>query len=219
MKLENIRVLIAEDDPLASELIQLRLEQPGIEIVGVASDGRQAVDMVINLEPHVLILDITMPELDGLQVLSTVMQARPLTTVIVLTAHGKSEYVMKALAIGASGFLTKQAADLKELPETIRLITEGKQAVIDKDLISAAFSMSHSSSSEPKKQNKTKLQELTEQEKLVLSLITEGEDNKGIAQTLGVSQNTIKTHVRNIFTKLEVSSRTQAAIYAIRNGH
>ncbi len=219
MKLENIRVLIAEDDPLASELIQLRLEQPGIEIVGVASDGRQAVDMVINLEPDVLILDITMPELDGLQVLSTVKQARPLTTVIVLTAHGKSEYLRKALAMGASGFLTKQAADLKELPETIRLITEGEQAVIDKDLISAAFSMSHSSSFKPKKHNKTKLQELTEQEKLVLSLIAEGEDNKGIAQTLGVSQNTIKTHVRNIFTKLEVSSRTQAAIYAIRNGH
>jgi DNA-binding NarL/FixJ family response regulator len=219
MKLKNIRVLIAEDDPLASELIQLRLEQPGIEIVGVASDGRQAVDMVINLEPDVLILDITMPELDGLQVLSTVKQARPLTTVIVLTAHGKSEYVMKALAKGASGFLTKQATDLKELPETIRLITEGEQTVIDKDLIYAAFSMSHSYSFEPKKQNKTKLQELTEQEKLVLSLIAEGEDNMGIAQTLGVSQNTIKTHVRNIFTKLEVSSRTQAAIYAIRNGH
>ncbi len=126
---------------------------------------------------------------------------------------------MKALAKGASGFLTKQASDLKELPETIRLITEGEQTVIDKDLIYAAFSMSHSCSFEPKKQNKTKLQELTEQEKLVLSLIAEGEDNKGIAQTLGVSQNTIKTHVRNIFTKLEVSSRTQAAIYAIRNGH
>jgi DNA-binding NarL/FixJ family response regulator len=218
MKLKNIRVLIAEDDPLASELIQIRLEQPGIEIVGVASDGRQAVDMVINLEPDVLILDITMPELDGLQVLSMVKKARPLTTVIVLTAHGKPEYVMKALAEGASGFLTKQAADLKELPETIRLIIEGEQAVIDKDLISAVFSMSHSSS-EPKKQNKTKLQKLTEQEKLVLSLIAEGEDNKGIAQTLGVSQNTIKTHVRNIFTKLEVSSRTQAAIYAIRNGY
>ncbi|MFA9402473.1 MAG: response regulator [Anaerolineales bacterium] len=219
MKLKNIRVLIAEDDPLASELIQLRLEQPGIEIVGVASDGRQAVDKVITLEPDVLILDITMPELDGLQVLSMVKQARPLTTVIVLTAHGKSEYVRKAYANGASGFLTKQAADLKELPETIRLITGGEQTVVDKDLISAAFSMSHSSSFEPKKQNKTKLQELTEQEKLVLSLIAEGEDNKGIAQTIGVSQNTIKTHVRNIFTKLEVSSRTQAAIYAIRNGH
>jgi two-component system response regulator DegU len=212
-------VLIAEDDPLAAELIQLRLEQGGVKVIGIASNGREAVEMAKTYLPDILILDISMPDLNGLQVLPLIKESCPRIAVLILTAHGDPDLVIKAIAEGASGFLTKREVDLRKLPATIDLLLSGEETIVEQDLLSAALALPHPGMVKAEAEEEhTELQELTKREKLVLSLISEGYTNKEIAESLLVSHNTIKVLVSNIFTKLGVSDRTQAAISGIRNG-
>ena len=214
----DIRVLIADDDPLAGEAIRIYLEQAGMLVLGRADTGREAVRLTNELKPDVVLLDITMPDLDGLEALATIKMIRPQTSVIMLTAHKKPELLAQALISGAGAYLTKQEVDLKQLPDTIRTVAEGDQAVVEQRLLQEALDVEKQAANHKENLSESGVASLTRQESRVLKLIAEGLNNAEIAGRLFISENTIKTHVGNIFAKLNVSDRTQAVILAFRLG-
>jgi DNA-binding NarL/FixJ family response regulator len=218
MKPANIRVVVADDDPLTCQFIKLRLQEAGIECVGVAPDGWKAVDLVTELEPEVILLDITMPGMDGLEALSSIKAVRPQTIVIMLTAHRNIDYLAQALACGAAAYLTKGELESGGIARTILGVFNGDVAIVEHDLLQAAFDHARRISASMKLPDRASVDELTGQEKEVLRLISLGKSNREIATDLVVSYNTVKTHTQNIFRKLDVSDRTQAAILAIRSG-
>jgi len=212
----RIRVVIADDHGLICEGLRMVLERGGMEVVGVASTGRRAVELTATAKPDVLILDIRMPDMDGLEALSEVKNQGLPASVIMLTSFDTPEFLAQAVARGAAGFLSK-SADVKGIPEAVRAVAAG-EAIVDRQLLQAALDTSTRAASEDRGYSRRSAHDLTEQELRVLKLVAEGLDNSAIAASLGVSRNTIKTHVHNIFSKLGVSDRTQAAILAMRMG-
>ena len=212
----RIRVVIADDHGLICEGLRMVLERGGMEVVGVASTGRQAVELTATAKPDVLILDIRMPDMDGLEALSEVKNQGLPASVIMLTSFDTPEFLAQAVARGAAGFLSK-SADVKGIPEAVRAVAAG-EAIVDRQLLQAALDTSTRAASEDRGYSRRSAHDLTEQELRVLKLVAEGRDNSAIAASLGVSRNTVKTHVHNIFSKLGVSDRTQAAILAMRMG-
>jgi DNA-binding NarL/FixJ family response regulator len=212
----RIRVVIADDHGLICEGLRMVLERGGMEVVGVASTGRQAVELTATARPEVLILDIRMPDMDGLEALSEVKNRGLPASVIMLTSFDTPEFLAQAVARGAAGFLSK-SADVKGIPEAVRAVAAG-EAIVDRQLLQAALDTSTRAAAEERGYSRRSANDLTEQELRVLRLVAEGLDNSAIAAALGVSRNTVKTHVHNIFSKLGVSDRTQAAILAMRMG-
>jgi DNA-binding NarL/FixJ family response regulator len=212
----RIRVVIADDHGLICEGLRMVLERGGMEVVGVASTGRQAVELAATTKPEVLILDIRMPDMDGLEALAEVKNQGLPVSVIMLTSFDTPEYLAQAVARGAAGFLSK-SADVKGIPEAVRAVAAG-EAIVDRQLLQAALDTSTRPTMEERGFPRRSANDLTEQELRVLKLVAEGLDNSSIAASLGVSRNTVKTHVHNIFSKLGVSDRTQAAILAMRMG-
>ena len=212
----KIRVVIADDHGLICEGLRMVLERGGMEVVGVASTGRRAVELTATAKPDVLILDIRMPDMDGLEALSEVKNRGLPASVIMLTSFDTPEFLAQAVARGAAGFLSK-SADVKGIPEAVRAVAAG-EAIVDRQLLQAALDTSTRVAAENRGYSRRSAHDLTEQELRVLKLVAEGRDNSAIAASLGVSRNTVKTHVHNIFSKLGVSDRTQAAILAMRMG-
>ena len=210
----KIKVLIADDHAVVSEGLQLYLENAGLEVVGRAASGRQAIDLTEELKPDVVLLDIAMPDMDGMQALAALRRAHPRSTVIMVTASGNPAYMAQAIAKGAAGYILKETSP-SGIPHVIRAAYAG-QSIVDPRLLRAALL----AGPEPKPKPKTpgKDVSLTKQELRVLGLLAKGMDNETIASALVVSKNTVKSHVRKILRKLDVSDRTQAAIWAIRNG-
>jgi NarL family two-component system response regulator LiaR len=204
-----IRVVVADDHEVVREGLRtfLRL-QPGIEVVGEAGDGAEAVEEARRLGPDVVLMDLVMPELDGIEAMRRIRAERPQTRVIVLTSFGDDEKLLPAVRAGAAGYLMKSAPP-SEVVRAIHAAHEG-EAVIDPkaagrllDALAAAGPNSHG---------------LTPRERQVLALVCHGLSNKRIAAELGLSQKTIKAHVGHIFGKLGVTDRTQAALVALREG-
>lgn len=216
LNINPISVVVADDHPLVVEGLQLSLEHYGMDVVGVAGDGIQALDMTISLEPDVLLLDINMPRMDGLQAVSAVKKARPETCVIMLTGEDSPYYLARSIALGAGGYLTK-GITTKHLVEAIRTAVAG-EAIVDRELLQAALRSTPSSRPDVPSETQRLFEDLTPQERRVLKLIVGGFTNEEIAQNLVVSRNTVKSHVSRIFSKLGVSDRTQAAIWALRSG-
>jgi DNA-binding NarL/FixJ family response regulator len=216
MEQPRIRVVIADDHGLICEGLRMVLERGGMEVVGVASTGRQAVELTAAAKPEVLILDIRMPDMDGLEALAEVKNQGLPVSVIMLTSFDTPEYLAQAVARGAAGFLSK-SADVKGIPQAVRSVAAG-EAIVDRQLLQAALDTSTRPTLEQRGFTRRSANDLTEQELRVLKLVAEGLDNSAIAVSLGVSRNTVKTHVHNIFSKLGVSDRTQAAILAMRMG-
>jgi two-component system response regulator DegU len=216
MEKEQIRVLIADDHKLICEGLRLVLERDGLEVVGIARTGRQALEMATDLEPDIILLDIIMPGMNGLEVLGAIRSSMPQISVIVLTAYGRPDFMARAIALGAAGYITKDD-EPKNIPRAVRAVVGG-DAIVNPEILKLAFNelseLTHTDSIGPTMDRPS----LTSQQLRVLTLITEGLDNATIAEMLSVSVNTVKTHVRNIFIKLDVSDRTQAAIWAFRNG-
>lgn len=216
MVAERIRVLIADDHAVLCEGLKLYLQHSGMEVVGTASNGQEAVQMCQELEPDVLLLDIRMPIMDGLQALAEVKSARPEINVIMLTAYPTQDHVAESFRRGASGFLSK-TTEAEHVPAAIQIVAAG-DAIVDRELLQGAIqALSVPAAPEYHELDLNQL-DLTYQERRVLKLIAAGLENRRIADRLSISHNTIKTHMRNIYSKLGVTDRTQAAIWAMRHG-
>lgn len=212
MNQKPIRILIADDHGVVRAGLQGLLNDAGFEIVAAVATGREAVTLASRLHPDVVLLDIRMPDMDGLQALAAIKAQLPTLSVIMLTTYANPEYLTRALALGAAGYLLKES-DPEEIPGIVRAVAQGDK-VIDQDILQAVVA----APAVPEAGIKALIEDLTEQEWRVLKLIAEGLNNDAIAELLSISRNTVKTHVRHIFEKLAVSDRTQAAIWALRHG-
>jgi DNA-binding NarL/FixJ family response regulator len=212
------RVIIADDHELFRTALVLTLKVAGINIIETVSSGRQAVDSTLDHKPDILILDVVMPDLDGLAALSIIKYLAPEIKVVVITSVAEPEYMSRAGELGADAFFSKGVTS-KHLINTIHALAKegnGDFEVVDTNEPSApSIPCIYLSGEGTTFINE---QELTDQEIIVLSLIAMGNDNKSILENLCISKNTLKTHLRNIYAKIGVNDRTQAALWAVRNG-
>ena len=204
-----ISVLIADDHPFVRHGLRTYLDTlDDLEVVGEASNGSEAVALAEQLLPDVVLMDLVMPELDGVEATRAIREASPSTKVIVLTSFADDEKVFPAIKAGAAGYLLKDVHPA-ELAEAVRKASRG-EALLAPSV--AARLMQEVAGERPAASG------LTERELEVLRLIARGMSNKQIAHELVVSEKTVKTHVSNILAKLHLADRTQAALYAVREG-
>ncbi|MFB7738759.1 response regulator [Streptomyces sp. NPDC056112] len=213
----SIRVLIADDQQMVRQGFTVLLNtQPDIEVVGQAVDGLDAVARAAEVSPDVVLMDIRMPELGGIEATRRITTATPDMKVLVLTTFDLDEYVYEALRAGASGFLLKDAS-ADQLAEAVRVVAAGDALLapgITRRLI-AEFSRLKDT---PRAPLKSRIGVLTERETEVLALIAQGLSNAEIAGHLVVAEQTVKTHVGRILVKLGLRDRTQAAVFAYESG-
>jgi len=209
--MSKIRVIIADDHGVVRAGLRGLLSAAGLDVLGEAATGSEALALARDLHPDVVLLDVRMPEMDGLQALAAIKAELPEISVVMLTVYASTEYLSRAIAAGAAGYLLKDA-EPEEIVRVVRAAAEGDM-VIDATLLQSVLEHTPVSEGDALQQA-----DLTQQELRVLKLIALGLNNDAIAETLVVSRNTVKTHVRHIFEKLGVSDRTQAAIWAVRNG-
>jgi NarL family two-component system response regulator LiaR len=208
---EPIRVLLVDDHAVVREGLRVFLElQEGIEVAGEAEDGREALAEAARLRPDVILMDLVMPELDGIGAMRTLREQLPTARVIVLTSFLDEDKLLPALRSGAAGYLLKNAPP-QELARAVRAAHAG-EALID-PAVAAQLVESLAADGEP-----APLDRLTPREREVLVLIGRGFPNKQIARELEVSEKTVKTHVGHVLSKLGVTDRTQAAVFAVRSG-
>ncbi|NDZ80140.1 response regulator transcription factor [Streptomyces sp. SID10853] len=212
-----IRVLVVDDQMMVREGFSVLLNaMPGIEVIGEAVNGVEAVSQVAALRPDVVLMDIRMPELNGIEATRAIVAADESAKVLVLTTFDLDEYVYQALRAGASGFLLKDAS-ARELADGVRVVASGEALLaptVTKRLIVEFSRLSDT----PKQPSLARAEELTERESEVLVLIAQGLSNAEIASRLIVAESTIKTHVSRILVKLGLRDRTQAAVFAYETG-
>ncbi|MEU7422381.1 MULTISPECIES: response regulator transcription factor [unclassified Streptomyces] len=212
----TIRVLIADDQMMVREGFSVLLNaMPDIEVVGEAVNGREAVDRVRELAPDVVLMDIRMPELNGIEATREIVAADAAAKVLVLTTFDLDEYVYQALRAGASGFLLKDAS-ARRLADGVRVVAAGEALLapsVTKRLITEFSRLAETPRLTPAAA-RAAYGELTERETEVLVLIAQGLSNAEIAGRLVVAESTIKTHVSRILVKLGLRDRTQAAVFA-----
>lgn len=213
--MSTIRLLIADDHRLFRQgLRQLCEKVGGFEIVGEAENGREAVDLAYELEPDVILMDINMPVLDGVQATTLITEGDLATKVVILTMYQQDHYVFEAVKAGARGYLVKDA-DGEDLVRAVRAVHEG-DALIDPALATKLLDEFRRLSRGPCEEED--LGQLTKAEMEVLRLVARGEDNKTIAQKLSISDKTVANRLLEIYQKLQVRNRTQAALVALRRG-
>ncbi|WP_079122902.1 response regulator [Streptomyces abyssalis] len=217
---EVIRVLIADDQEMVREGFSVLLgSRPGIEVAGEAVDGRDAVRQTAALRPHVALLDVRMPVMDGLEATREIAAAFPETKVLILTTYDLDEYVYRALRAGASGFLLKDAP-VRQLAEGIRVVAGGGALLaptVTRRLI-AEFSRLDGERAGLHAPLKERVAELTVRETQVLALVAQGLSNAEIGEQLFVAESTVKTHVGRVLEKLALRDRTQAVVFAYESG-
>ncbi|MFI7499078.1 response regulator [Streptomyces sp. NPDC049687] len=211
----TIRVLIADDQMMVREGFSVLLNaMPDIEVVGEAVNGREAVDRVRELSPDVVLMDIRMPELNGMEATREIVAADSTAKVLVLTTFDLDEYVYQALRAGASGFLLKDAS-ARQLADGVRVVAAGEALLapsVTKRLITEFSKLTDTP--RPTRTAQASYGDLTDRETEVLVLIAQGLSNVEIAGRLVVAESTIKTHVSRILVKLGLRDRTQAAVFA-----
>jgi DNA-binding NarL/FixJ family response regulator len=193
--------------------------EPDITVVAESGDGEEAVEMVASTRPNVVLMDVNLPNLNGLQVTQQIKNEFPDVNVIILTAYDDEEQIYRAVRIGASAYFPKDVAP-SQLMQTVRLVAQGYYVIANKQMTSGEaeqwlLELYHRYGISPED---TTFSPLTNREMEILEQIIDGLSNKEIAFHLGISQQTVKNHVTSILAKLNRSDRTQAAIYALRHG-
>lgn len=210
-----IRVLLADDHDLFRQGVRRLLEAAeDIDVVGEASNGEQAVRQVEEFAPDVVLLDIGMPDLSGIDAARIIKTTSPRTGLIILTVHGEEEFLFEAIKAGAMGYLLKDCT-AEELLRAVRVVYEGEGLLAP---TMAAKVMHEFAKVRGTQDLAAVMNPLTQREVEILQHVASGLANKEIALRLGISERTVKNHLSNIMEKLHVNSRTQAAVYALRSG-
>lgn len=206
-----VRIMITDDHAMIREGLKNLLElDEDIRVVEEASNGEECILKLRENIPDVLLLDINMPVMNGLEVLERIKELHLKVKVLVLTVHNEVEYLLRAVDLGINGYLLKDS-DFDDLRKAIFSVSRG-ETYIQESLMPLLESKMTQRSDEEKK-----IEDLTLREMEVLKLLASGMYNKEIAETLSISERTVKNHVSNIFKKIDVNDRTQAAVFAIRN--
>lgn len=207
----SIEVMLADDHILMREGIRQLLEFDGsIKVIEEANDGEECIEKLLHSQPQVLLLDINMPKKNGIEVLQEIKNRKMNIKVLILTVHNEVEYLLKAVDIGVDGYILKDS-ESAELKRAINAVVNG-ESYIQPSLIPALNSRLVS-----RDVDKDKIDSLTKRELEVLIQVANGMFNKEIATSLDISERTVKNHISNIFKKIDVSDRTQAAVFAIKN--
>ena len=213
--MKTIRVLLADDHKLIrAGLVLVVQQQPDLQVVGEADDGRQAVEMVNSLKPDVAVMDIGMPNLNGIEAAQQITQSHPQTAVVMLSMHADEGYVLRALKAGARAYLLKDSAT-SDLVQAIRAVVEGKSffsPAVSKVLLQDYL----------RKMRRTGAEDsydlLSPREREVLQLVAEGKSNKEVANLLNLSVYTVETHRAKIMQKLNLKGVPELILYAVRKG-
>ncbi len=210
----SINILLAEDHKIVREGTRQLLERlPDMIIVGEAADGLEAIHLAVELHPDVVVLDVRLPKLNGIEATRMIVARLPTTRILILSAYDDDNYVFPLLEAGASGYLLKTASGA-ELAEAIRRVSAGETALSPRITAKLVGHLDKRGS-----QRVAELpQRLTRREMEVLRAAASGQPNKAIAGVLAISPQTVQVHLRNIFSKLGVGNRSEAVAYAIRHG-
>ena len=206
-----IKIMITDDHSMIREGLKNLLELDGdIEVIAEAVDGEDCLDKLLTVTPDVLLLDINMPKMNGLEVLKKLKERKSKVKVLVLTVHNETEYLMKAVEIGINGYVLKDS-ESAELKKAICAINDGE------NYIQPSLIPSLNSKMIEKNEDAIKIESLTKRELQVLKELAIGKFNRDIAKEMEISERTVKNHISSIFKKLDVTDRTQAAVFAIKN--
>ena len=213
--MRKIRIVLADDHKLMRSGLRVLLEQQqDFAVVGEASDGREAVTLVSSEKPDVLVMDVGMPTLNGIEAASQITQGHPEISIVMLSMHSDESYVLRALKAGAKGYLLKDSAET-DLIRAVRSVAEGKSffspAVSKVLLDDYVRKLKRSGNEDP-------YDLLTPREREILQLIAEGKSNKEVAQLLNLSVYTVETHRANIMEKLHLHGVPELILYAVRKG-
>ena len=214
-EMENVRILLADDHNILRDGMRLLLErQPGFEVVGEAGDGREIVEMAREHHPDVVVMDIAMPNMNGIEATRRIVEKQPETGVVILSMHYDESYVLRSLKAGARAYLLKDALKA-ELIGAIRAVAEGRSffspkvsRILQEDYVEALG----------RKDADDSYELLTDREREILQLVAEGKTNKEIAGILNVSLYTVDTHRTHILQKLNLHSVPELILYAVRKG-
>lgn len=210
--MDTIRILIADDHAIVREgLRTLIASEPGMELVGEAADGIEAISLARSLRPDVILMDLVMPRKDGLQAITEIKREDPEVCILVLTSFSEEDKVFPAIRAGALGYLLKDASP-QRLLQAIYDVHRGESSLHPTVALKLVREISQPSDLPPAEHP------LTNREVDVLELVAQGLSNQEIAERLVISEWTVRTHVRNILGKLHLANRTQAALYALREG-
>ena len=211
--MKKVRILIADDHGIVRTGLRLQIERnEAFEVVGEASDGREAVRLAELLTPDIVIMDIAMPNLNGIQAAAQIVKNQPATGIIILSMHSDETYITRTLAAGAKGYLLKENAEV-DLSRAIEVVAQGKpffSPAIASTLLEDYM----------RQMQQRGLQDsydlLTDREKEILQLLAEGKTNKDVASMLNLSTNTVETHRTRIMQKLDLHSAAEIVLYAVR---
>ncbi len=214
-ELNKITVIIADDHKLVREGLKQLLElEDDISVIDQAGDGKEAIEKTLKYVPDILLLDINMPLINGIDVLRRLKDLGVSTKIIMLTIHDDKEYIFETIKIGADGYMVKDS-DADTLIKAIREVKDGRSYI--QPSVAKMVAEGLNSDDDEVSSRLKKIKSLTKREYEVLTLIAEGLNNKDIADKLFISEKTVKNHVSNIFKKIGVNDRIQAAIFAYKN--
>ena len=216
---QAIQILLVDDHVMLRQgTAEILRKEADIEVVGEADDGQQAIDLALRLRPDIVVMDVRMPVLSGIEATRRIREAMPEVQVLVLTAYDDDQYVFSLLQAGASGYLLK-TAPVSELVKAIRLVKSGESPLDPSIARKVVVRMADDQGSRmPIGVGDSPIQSLTFREQEVLQLLSRGLNNQAIAEALYVSDRTVQAHLTNIFAKMGVSSRLEAVLTAIRRG-
>jgi DNA-binding NarL/FixJ family response regulator len=207
---EPIRVIIVDDQELFRQgLTMLMAAEPGLEVVGQAGDGATGTELASRVAPDVVLLDVRMPKVSGIEACLAIKEAVPASKIIMLTVSDEESDLYEAVKSGASGYLLKDSS-IDEVAQAIRVVADGQS------LISPSMAIDEFKQMSQPDRGPVSTFRLTERELEVLRLVAQGLNNKDIAKRLFISENTVKNHVRNLLEKLQLHSRMEAVLYAVR---